>query len=165
MMMRAAVLWLTMVAGVHHCMGGPRVTGSVQHIIKCAANGWTDLTNKLLDPVRLSTLEDLQRQLIARGFALLAPGGVLVYSTCSFSRRQNEDVVAWLLEHNPRAAVLMPIAGSYPAQPGQSLTACLRFHPSLSRTSGLFIAKIMKGESSEQKITSLETQREVGCGH
>lgn len=39
------------------------------------------------------------------------PGGTLVYSTCSFARRQNEEVVQWLLDCNDRAqlaAVSLP---------------------------------------------------------
>lgn len=38
-------------------------------------------------------LHDLQFALLARGWALTRPGGVLVYSTCSFSEGQNEGIV------------------------------------------------------------------------
>lgn len=41
----------------------------------------------------------LQRRLIAQAADLVAPGGRLVYSTCTFDPRENEEVVAWLLEH------------------------------------------------------------------
>lgn len=33
---------------------------------------------------------DTQKQLITRGWQLLKPGGVLVYSTCSLVAQQNE---------------------------------------------------------------------------
>ncbi len=45
----------------------------------------------------------LQKQLIVKAFDLLAPGGSLVYSTCTFAPEENEAVVSWLLEKRPAA--------------------------------------------------------------
>src|SRR3989338_3444270 len=39
----------------------------------------------------------LQKKLALRGFDLLAPGGTLVYSTCTFAPEENEAVVDFLL--------------------------------------------------------------------
>ena len=52
------------------------------------------------EPARLAAL---QKQLLARAFALLAPGGALVYSTCTLAPEENELVVASLLEAQPGA--------------------------------------------------------------
>jgi 16S rRNA (cytosine967-C5)-methyltransferase len=35
-----------------------------------------------------------QKAILRNGLGQLAPGGVLVYSTCSLEREENEDVVA-----------------------------------------------------------------------
>ena len=32
---------------------------------------------------------------------MLAPGGQLIYSTCTWSPEENEGVVAWILENYP----------------------------------------------------------------
>jgi 16S rRNA C967 or C1407 C5-methylase (RsmB/RsmF family) len=91
--------------------------GSILHMQKFEQNwGWDAFETRVLDPQRVAELGSLQRALLANGFRLLRPGGVLVYSTCSFSAQQNEDVVAWLLQREP-AAELEPlgVAGCIPA--------------------------------------------------
>jgi 16S rRNA C967 or C1407 C5-methylase (RsmB/RsmF family) len=44
------------------------------------------------------TTPRLQRKLLATGAALLKPGGLLVYSTCTISPLENEAVVAWAVD-------------------------------------------------------------------
>ncbi|OGC45471.1 hypothetical protein A2V49_02900 [candidate division WWE3 bacterium RBG_19FT_COMBO_34_6] len=43
-------------------------------------------------------LSKLQKKLVSSAINMLKPGGALVYSTCTFSREENEDVVAWIVE-------------------------------------------------------------------
>lgn len=50
-----------------------------------------------------------QKQLIYAGFKALKPGGILVYSTCTFSPEENEQVVQWLLEKLPQELQLEEI--------------------------------------------------------
>jgi 16S rRNA (cytosine967-C5)-methyltransferase len=47
-----------------------------------------------LQPADLPDLQARQMALLEQGRRLLAPGGLLVYSTCSLEREENEDVVA-----------------------------------------------------------------------
>lgn len=42
-------------------------------------------------------LSTLQKSILASAFEMLRPGGELVYSTCTFSIKENEGVVDWLL--------------------------------------------------------------------
>jgi 16S rRNA C967 or C1407 C5-methylase (RsmB/RsmF family) len=44
-------------------------------------------------------LAELQRHLLTQGRGLLAPGGWLVYSTCSIDRAENQEQVAWAAAH------------------------------------------------------------------
>jgi len=99
-------------------------------------------------PERQAQLEILQRQLILNGFHLVKSGGILVYSTCSYTRRQNEDIVQWLLRNETTAELVdidVPSFAYCPAVPGL-LPRTLRFSPAASRTGGLFIAKLRKNE-------------------
>ena len=64
---------------------------------------------KLLNPQELEKLTSLQKQLILNGYRLLRPGGTLLYSTCSLSSQQNEDVVSWLLQEYPNEAYIISL--------------------------------------------------------
>lgn len=67
---------------------------------------------KLTDASELEKLVELQKKLISSGFRLLKPGGVMVYSTCSLAREQNENVVSWLLEQCGDSAEIVPVLSS-----------------------------------------------------
>lgn len=54
-----------------------------------------------LRPVDFERCAALQDQLLASAARLVAPGGRLVYSTCSIDRLENEDRIAAFLESNP----------------------------------------------------------------
>eukprot|EP00897_Mesotaenium_endlicherianum_P003756 jgi/Mesen1/3408/ME000192S02576 len=101
--------------------------GSLKHICKYDEWGWgTDL--------------------LSNGFRHLRPGGTLVYSTCSFTLAQNEDVVRWFVgAHREHGAELVPVEGAqaWPCKPG-GIPHTLRFDPVTSNTSGLFIACFTK---------------------
>jgi len=121
----------------------------------------------LTDSQQLADLVELQRELIASGFRLLKPGGVMVYSTCSLAKAQNEDVVSWLLEEYSTAQ-LIAVNFSGPSQLGKqtikkvvsqgSIPGTIRFQPNLTSSEdqlnesngtifyggGLFLAKIRK---------------------
>lgn len=49
-----------------------------------------------LSPKKIKDLARQQTYLIRSAFACLKPGGGLVYSTCTSTREENEDVVEWL---------------------------------------------------------------------
>mmetsp|Transcript_17749 Transcript_17749/g.35008 ORF Transcript_17749/g.35008 Transcript_17749/m.35008 type:complete len:433 (+) Transcript_17749:44-1342(+) len=135
--------------------------GSIKHMLKYSEGGVfgeSALEDKFIDADLVkgnsgaTSLQELQQGLLLNGFRLLAPGGILVYSTCSFSEAQNENIVKWLLDHpDYKDQVILheglessPLFANAPPIPSQSLPGTLRFTPTKSRTSGLFIAKLSK---------------------
>ncbi len=60
-----------------------------------------------------------QKQLLGAGVHALKKNGILVYSTCTFSPEENEEVVSWALEKFKQQIVLEPIQFPLPgARPG-----------------------------------------------
>ncbi|OIT33412.1 PREDICTED: uncharacterized protein LOC109206049 [Nicotiana attenuata] len=118
--------------------------GSIKHVQKFEQWGWTTLQRRVLDAERTDDLTVLQLQLLINGFRLLRVGGVLVYSTCSLTFAQNEDVVERFLSENTSAELLeITAAKNWPCKSGR-IQKTLRFDPLTSSTSGLFAAKFTK---------------------
>ena len=57
-----------------------------------------------LEPGDLAELHDLQATILRRALAQLAPGGRLLYSTCSIEPEENENVVSEALRESSRPA-------------------------------------------------------------
>lgn len=55
-------------------------------------------------------LQTTQRNLLMNGYEVLAPGGTLVYSTCSQDEAQNEDILRWFLQERKDAYLEDPFA-------------------------------------------------------
>ncbi|XVF18039.1 hypothetical protein REPUB_Repub10bG0177100 [Reevesia pubescens] len=80
--------------------------GSVKHIQKFEHWGWRTLQRRVLDAERKDSLTVLQLKLLTNGFRLLKVGGLLVYSTCSLTFAQNEEIVEHFLKENASAEIL-----------------------------------------------------------
>jgi NOL1/NOP2/sun family putative RNA methylase len=97
-------------------------------------------------------LAQLQKRLILRSFDLLAAGGVLVYSTCTFAPEENEAVVAHLLQE--RDATIVPFNLPFQAAPGllgwqgetfpEEIAHCIRVYPHHINSGGGFLARITR---------------------
>jgi 16S rRNA C967 or C1407 C5-methylase (RsmB/RsmF family)/NOL1/NOP2/fmu family ribosome biogenesis protein len=91
-----------------------------------------------------------QRGLLADAARLVRPGGVLVYSTCTFAPEENEGQVAWFLTTHPDWDVLdLPTyPGFTPGRPDwtpsgpPALARTVRLWPHHLRGEGHFIAKL-----------------------
>ncbi|RUS18102.1 hypothetical protein BC937DRAFT_89149, partial [Endogone sp. FLAS-F59071] len=101
----------------------------------------------------------LKRNLLANAWTLLKPGGLLVYSTCSLSVKQNEENVAWFLLRLTDEVELERVlcAGAMRTAEIREVDVngnsdvmramrdnCVRFDPKESGTSGFFVARFRK---------------------
>lgn len=95
------------------------------------------------NPKAVIKLSILQKMLIEEAFHSLRPWGILVYSTCTHSPEENEEVVEYLLNANPQAK-LQPIKSSWITKQNSFMKWTLRIWPQDYNSEGFFVAKIKK---------------------
>ena len=98
-------------------------------------------------PQNVEKCWQLQREIVADAWECLNPGGLFIYSTCTFNTKENEENIRWILE-NFDAEVL-----DIPVDPSWNITGSLlegfnapvyRFIPGIARGEGLFACAIRK---------------------
>ena len=58
---------------------------------------------------KVLSLSNLQKELILKAYSMLQDGGTLVYSTCSFSYEEDEEVIEYLLSSTDAELINIPI--------------------------------------------------------
>jgi NOL1/NOP2/sun family putative RNA methylase len=114
----------------------------------CTALGSGAEAWKRWEPENSKRIGGLQKRMLFSAFDALKPGGELVYSTCTYAKEENEEVVKNLLE-NVVGARLETIHLDIPHEPGLSeygdeFKKCYRIYPQHINSEGFFIAKIRK---------------------
>ena len=89
----------------------------------------------------------LQREIVADAWECLNPGGLLIYSTCTFNIKENEENIRWILENYDAEPIAIP------TEPEWNITGSLlegfdipvyRFIPGITRGEGLFMCVLRK---------------------
>jgi 16S rRNA (cytosine967-C5)-methyltransferase len=92
------------------------------------------------DPAEMERLPQLQLQILCEQAEYVKPGGVLMYSTCTLVRRENEAVVEAFLRHHPHFHLeKLPLPEIFPENKGM-----LRLVPGQYDTDGFFIARLRR---------------------
>ena len=88
---------------------------------------------------------ELGAQILDCAAAALAPGGQLVYSTCTLNREENQSVIEWLLSRYPQAVEILPLGELFPGA-ADALTAegFLHVFPQIYDCEGFFVARLRK---------------------
>lgn len=94
------------------------------------------------------SISRIQKKMLFAAFDALKPGGELVYSTCTYAKEENEEVVQTLLENVP-SAKLLPLGIEFPHETGLSefgseFKNVARIYPQNLNSEGFFISKIKK---------------------
>ena len=93
------------------------------------------------DPDTMRELPKLQLEILQNQARYVRPGGVLLYSTCTLVRRENEGVVEKFLKANPEF-YLEPL--KLPAEFEENTTGMLTLVPGEHDTDGFFIARLRR---------------------
>jgi 16S rRNA (cytosine967-C5)-methyltransferase len=93
------------------------------------------------DPERLARL---QREILDVGARALAPGGALVYSTCTISPAENERQLQAFLTDHPELALDPARPSDLPVWDHPSVAGVTQTLPHRDGTDGFFIARMLR---------------------
>ena len=104
-------------------------------------------------PKTIERLMEVQGRSLLGAARVVRPGGVLVYATCTISRRENEDRIAALLDAS-RAGEAPPLevedlGARAPALASPLDRRCLQLRPDRDRTTGFFICRLKRHDGEE----------------
>ncbi len=89
-----------------------------------------------------------QREILESAWKVLKPGGVLIYSTCTFNSHENEEQVQWLIDEMEAEYLPLKIGEDWMITETER---GYRFLPHKTRGEGLFMAAVRKlGVRSEE---------------
>ena len=123
--------------------------------VPCSGEGMFRKDPQSIEEWSLQNVENcwqLQRSIIADIWDNLKPGGILIYSTCTFNAHEDEENIAWILNEYDAELLSVPteeawnITGSLidnPLKDGREFPV-YRFIPGKTRGEGIFMAIIRK---------------------
>ena len=95
----------------------------------------------------------IQRSIVSEAVKMLKPGGLLLYSTCTFDQEENEGTIQYLLEQFPDMKLLeLPHREGFSR--GIGLPQCVRLFPHQIQGEGHFIALLQKDSAATKDETS-----------
>ena len=95
----------------------------------------------------------IQRSIVSEAVKMLKPGGLLLYSTCTFDQEENEGTIQYLLEQFPDMKLLeLPHREGFSR--GIGLPQCVRLFPHQIQGEGHFIALLQKDSNAAKDETS-----------
>lgn len=94
----------------------------------------------------------VQREIVDSAYAMLKPGGVIVYSTCTFNPDENErNIEFFIKKYDLKVDNLIPAGGFEPSRSrwtdsrDSSLDGGLRLWPHNGKGEGHFVCRLVKG--------------------
>ena len=131
--------------------------------VPCSGEGMMRKDAKAVEqwtPALVDECAARQRQIIDNLWPALAPGGYMIYSTCTFNRAENEQMVEYMIEQYGAEPVEIRIDSSWGIVPavGADIPA-YRFIPGAVRGEGLFLAVVRKPMDDEPEFTPCSKPR------
>lgn len=108
-----------------------------------------------------------QRDILESAAETVAPGGTLLYSTCTYNLEENEKNVLWFLDSHPdfflipaKESVQAVTLPGIPLENREELKLCRRFYPWISPGEGQFSAILKRrGQRAEKSPRPEKTEK------
>ena len=123
--------------------------------VPCSGEGMFRKDPQAISEWSLQSVEKcwrLQREIVADAWECLNPGGLLIYSTCTFNIKEDEENVRWIIDTYDAEPLTIP------TDPSWNITGSLlpgfdapvyRFIPGITRSEGLFVCVLRKFGGTE----------------
>ena len=106
--------------------------------------------------------QPIQKQLIDKAVPLLKGGGMLMYSTCTFSPHEDEEVIKYALDSHPELSLADMHKHPLFSDGLNGLEKCARLYPFILDGEGHFMALLQKRGQAEKQaditLTSLKNE-------
>ncbi|AZR72771.1 hypothetical protein BBF96_04805 [Anoxybacter fermentans] len=121
-------------------------------------------------PEYILNCAEIQREILDHAAKMLKPGGVMIYSTCTFAPEENEGTIQEFLKKHPEFELIeLPhIEGFQPGRPEwvidghPDLKKTVRLWPHYLKGEGHFVALLRKMDGNEKKINPYKSQINSG---
>lgn len=101
---------------------------------------------------------EIQKEITDQAVRMLAPGGLLLYSTCTFSRCEDEEIICHILEnHQEMELIRLPLFEG--ASDGIGLDGCIRLFPHKIKGEGHFISLLRKNGGGAERTAAGSRER------
>lgn len=98
-------------------------------------------------PSNVQLCKERQQRIVADVWDALKPGGLLIYSTCTYNREENEDNVTWMQDTLGAKVLPLAVDGAWSIAPSyDSDVEAYHFFPHRVRGEGFFLSVIQKNE-------------------
>ncbi len=128
-----------------------------------------------LSAKRLAKIVEQQRQLLVSAYKALKVGGEMVYSTCSISPEENEELIQFMLDHYPLEIVeiapeihklFLPGLTEYQNKSfTPDMTKAIRILPHLHEMEGFFVVKLRKTGRRHKAVKTYRTFKTLAYNH
>lgn len=116
--------------------------------VPCSGEGMFRKDPKAIEdwsPAKVRDCAALQQKILESVWPALKPGGLLVYSTCTFNTQENEQMFKYICEGLGAEALAVPVEAEWHIHPPLAgALPCYRFMPHCTQGEGLFMAVCRK---------------------
>lgn len=138
--------------------------------VPCSGEGLFRKDPQAIQEWSLSHVEQCaqrQRRILADLWPSLKPGGLLVYSTCTYNHQENEEQIAWLISQFGAQAIQWSLPEHWPIVQDEFMNvSTLHCYPHHAPGEGFFLAIVQKPDAppietpkaSKQKVLSRSKQ-------
>jgi len=113
------------------------------------------------DEAEIDAIADTQKALICSAFLALKPGGVMVYSTCTLNRRENQEVCLYLKQRYGDAVEFESLENLFEgADKALTCEGFLHIWPQIYDSEGFFVARLRKTASVPREQLEPKPQKQ-----